>query len=179
MNKIKKIVLTSLFAAIVCVATMIIKVPTFGTNGYVNIGDTIVLLSAWMIGGWYGALAAGIGSALADFLNGYAFYVPGTFVIKFLMVIVAYCIYKLLNKTESNYINKIVCYVVSGISAEIVMIAGYFFYESVFLGYGMAAAPSIISNCIQGGTCLVLAMILIMIFDSAKVTNMVKNNLEI
>ena len=42
---------------------MIIKVPTVGTNGYVNIGDTIVLLSAWMIGGVYGALAAGIGSA--------------------------------------------------------------------------------------------------------------------
>ena len=50
-QNVGKIVITALFAALACVATMIIKVPTVGTNGYVNIGDTIVLLSAWMIGG--------------------------------------------------------------------------------------------------------------------------------
>ena len=54
-QNVGKIVITALFAALACVATMIIKVPTVGTNGYVNIGDTIVLLSAWMIGGVYGA----------------------------------------------------------------------------------------------------------------------------
>ena len=48
-QNVGKIVITALFAALACVATMIIKVPTVGTNGYVNIGDTIVLLSAWMI----------------------------------------------------------------------------------------------------------------------------------
>ena len=57
-QNVGKIVITALFAALACVATMIIKVPTVGTNGYVNIGDTIVLLSAWMIGGVYGALGA-------------------------------------------------------------------------------------------------------------------------
>ena len=60
-QNVGKIVITALFAALACVATMIIKVPTVGTNGYVNICDTIVLLSAWMIGGVYGDLAAGIG----------------------------------------------------------------------------------------------------------------------
>ena len=82
-QNVGKIVITALFAALACVATMIIKVPTVGTNGYVNIGDTIVLLSAWMIGGVYGALAAGIGSALSDFISGYGSYVPGTFVLTF------------------------------------------------------------------------------------------------
>ena len=47
---VSKIVLTALFAALAYVATSIIRVPTVGTQGYVNIGDSIVLLSAWLIG---------------------------------------------------------------------------------------------------------------------------------
>lgn len=54
---------------------MIIKVPTFGMNGYVNIGDAAVLISAWLLGNPYGAFAAGIGSGLADLLSGYPAYI--------------------------------------------------------------------------------------------------------
>jgi len=97
---VSKIVLTALFAALAYVATSIIRVPTVGTQGYVNIGDSIVLLSAWLIGGVYGALAAGIGSALADLLAQYVTYVPGTFIIKFLMALVAYLIFTALKKTN-------------------------------------------------------------------------------
>ena len=64
-SKIKKIVFASLMAAMVCVATMIIKVPS-PMKGYLNIGDCVVLLCGWMLASGYGFLAAGIGSALAD-----------------------------------------------------------------------------------------------------------------
>lgn len=167
----KKIVLTALFAALACVATMIIKVPTLATNGYVNIGDTIVLLSAWLIGGVYGGLAAGIGSGLADLLSGYGSYVPGTFVIKFLMAIAAYVIFKAIRKVNGN---KVVAYVVSGIIAEVVMIAGYFVYESIFLGYGLGAAPSIISNSVQGVTCLVLGLASILVLEGTKAVKLIR-----
>ena len=173
MNKnLTKPVITALFAAMACVATMIIKVPTIGTNGYVNIGDTIVLLSAWIIGGVYGGLAAGIGSCLADLLSGYGSYVPGTLVIKFFMSIAAYFVYIALKKMN---VNKIVAYVISGVVAEIVMIVGYFLYESTLLGYGLAAAASIGSNAIQGGTCLVLGVAAILLLESTKAVNQVKN----
>ena len=43
-EKLRNIVTASTFAAITTLATMVIKVPTFGTNGYVNIGDAAVLL---------------------------------------------------------------------------------------------------------------------------------------
>ena len=85
-KKIKKMVLAALFAAITCVSTMVIKVPTIGTNGYVNIGDAAVLLSAWLLGNPYGALAAGIGSGLADILAGYIAYAPGTIIIKLSLI---------------------------------------------------------------------------------------------
>lgn len=157
-DKLQKIILSAMFAALCCIATMIIRVPTFGTNGYVNIGDSIVLNSAWIIGGPYGALAAGIGSALADLLAGYVAYVPGTFVIKFLMAFVGAKMYSLVNKRG---VFKQLSYIISAVIAEIIMIAGYFIYESIFLSYGIAAAPSIISNAIQGVTCLVIGVLLI------------------
>lgn len=45
-------------------------------QGYVNLGDCAVLISAWMLGPLYGGAAAGIGSALADLLSGYAHLCP-------------------------------------------------------------------------------------------------------
>ena len=52
-EKIVKLVLAAMFAALGCVATMIIRIPTIGTSGYVNIGDTVVLLAAWVLGTFY------------------------------------------------------------------------------------------------------------------------------
>lgn len=64
-KKILKLVLAAMFASMVCVATMVIKIPT-PTNGYVNLGDCIVLLSGWLLGPVYGVAAASVGSMLAD-----------------------------------------------------------------------------------------------------------------
>ena len=69
-NKTKKIVMTALFAALACVATMSIRIPTPGTSGYIHPGDAIVILSGIILGPAYGFLAAGIGSCMADLLGG-------------------------------------------------------------------------------------------------------------
>ncbi len=157
-KKLSVTVTAAMLAALTCIATMVIKVPTIGTNGYVNIGDTMVLLSAWIMGNPYGALAAGIGSGLADLLSGYPTYVPGTVVIKFAMAFVGFIVYTALGKAG---LNKQLAYIISGVVAEAIMVLGYFAYEATLLGYGVAAAASIPSNMIQGITCLVLAVLLI------------------
>lgn len=164
-QKLLTIVQAAMLAALCCVATMIIRVPTIGTNGYVNIGDSIVLISAWLLGNPYGALAAGIGSALADLLAGYASYVPGTLVIKFAMAFFAALVYSIVSKTR---LGKIPAFIISSVVAEVIMILGYFLYESTFLGYGLAAAGSIGSNAIQGITCLVIGNVLINILLGTK-----------
>lgn len=155
--KLKSIVMTSLFAAITTLATMIIKVPTFGTNGYVNVGDAAVLISAWLLGNPYGALAAGIGSGLADLLSGYPAYIPGTIIIKFAMAFFAAKIYK----TLKERLPKTIVFIISSFVAEALMITGYFLYEATILGYGVAASASIISNAVQGITCLIIGNALI------------------
>ena len=80
-NATKRIVMAAMLAALTCVATMVIKIPS-PLKGYLNLGDCVVLLAGWMLSPVYGFLAAGIGSALADVFSGYVLYAPATFVIK-------------------------------------------------------------------------------------------------
>ena len=42
----KKLILAALFAALSCVATMSIRIPTPGTGGYIHPGDAIVITVA-------------------------------------------------------------------------------------------------------------------------------------
>ena len=156
-RKLKPAVAASMLAAMTAIATMIIRIPTPGTNGYVNIGDAVVLLSAWILGNPYGALAASIGSALADLLSGYPVYAPGTAVIKFLMAFTAAAIISAASKKKSP---GVPARLVSGIVAELIMVSGYFMYEAVILGYGIAASASVISNAVQGIVCVVLGNLL-------------------
>ena len=147
-----RLVFTGLLTALVCVATMVIKIPT-PTNGYVNLGDTIVLVSGWLLGPVYGFLAAGIGSAMADLLFGYVAYVPGTLMIKGFMAVLAAVL-------TAHGRSGVYTRGLSAVLAEIWMIAGYFMYESVVLGYGLGAAASIVGNAVQGVTGLVLSLCL-------------------
>ena len=91
---LKKLVMAALFAALACVATMSIKIPTPGTSGYIHPGDAIVILAGVVLGPAWGFLAGGIGSAMADLLGGYFVYVPITFVIKGLVSLCSALLYR-------------------------------------------------------------------------------------
>ena len=158
-NKTKKIVMAAMFAALCCVATMIIKIPS-PLKGYLNLGDCVVLLAGWMLSPVYGFLAAGLGSALADLFSGYVVYAPATFVIKGVMALVAFYGYKLTHRKLGNLPARIM----SGTVAEIVMILGYFLFEGILYGFG----PSVVNipaNAVQGVAGLVLGIILMNMFE--------------
>lgn len=161
-NKLVRLVFTGLLTALVCAATMVIKIPT-PTNGYVNIGDALVLLSGWLLGPAYGFFAAGVGSALADLINGYGSYVAGTLLIKGLMGL-----------TAGMFAKKSMHRLFGGLLAEIIMIGGYFLYESTLLGYGLAAAVSIPGNAVQGGIGLIFGLLLVRALDKAGLMNQFK-----
>lgn len=161
-QKLSKAVAAALFAAIICVATFIVQIPSPTTGGYVNLGDCFVLIAGIYLGYGYGALAAGLGSALADLLAGYAQYVPATFVIKALMAITAYAVFKTISK-KSRTLAKIAC----GLVAEAIMVLGYFGYEAVILKYGMSAVGSVIPNLIQGLAGIIAAFALSAALDAA------------
>ena len=156
--KVKKLVLAALFAALAYCATLIIHIPS-PIGGYLNLGDCIVLLAGWLLGPAYGAAAAGLGSALADLTLGYTSYIPGTFVIKALMAVVAYYAAKAVPG------KSVVKSVVSGVLAEVVMVGGYFCFEATILGNGLGAAVGIASNLMQALAGIVCAVLIKLILD--------------
>lgn len=97
-QKLRKTVFAALFAAIICVATIVVQIPSPATNGFFNLGDCFVIIAGQLLGVGFGALAAGIGSCLADVFAGYVSFAPGTFVIKAVMGAVVALIYKALAK---------------------------------------------------------------------------------
>lgn len=157
--KTRKIVISAMLASLVCVATMVIKIPS-PFKGYLNLGDCIVLLSGWLLSSGYGFFAAGIGSALADVFSGYALYAPATFVIKGFMALVCGYGFKILRKKFSSVISR----TVSGAFAEIFMVLGYFVFEGVLYGFG-ASAVNIPANSVQGVAGLLIGAVLVHIFE--------------
>ena len=137
----KRLVLTALLAALTCVATLIITVPS-PTGGFMNLGDTIVLLSAYLLGPLWGAAAAGIGSAMADMIAGYALYVPATLVIKGTMALLAALLYRTLDRKSRAIL-------LCGFLAEAMMVLGYWGYDGLLMGSLAGAAVGIPSNLMQ------------------------------
>ena len=101
----------------------------------------------------FGALAAGIGSCLADVFAGYVSFAPGTFVIKAVMGAVVALIYKALAKK-----NAFAASIVSAIVSEVIMVLGYFGYEGLILKFGLGAVGSIPANIAQGVVAIVLSV---------------------
>jgi len=144
MNKqIRILVRAALFAALTCIMTLVIQIPA--PTGHVNLGDVGVLLSAWALGPLWGGAAAGVGSALADLLSWPA-YAPATLVIKFAMAAAASLVFQAAKKRDRKYAGM----TLGAVAAEMVMVGGYFFFESAVLAVGAAATASVPFNLVQG-----------------------------
>lgn len=140
-TSLKKTVIAGLFAAVITVATLIsFPLPT---GGYANLGDCFVLLAGAILGPFYGTLAAGIGSALADLFLGYVNYAPVTFVIKATMALIIW----LLAGRGSDRL-RILRFALSSLLCECIMVFGYLAYE-LFL-YGAGAVANMPGNAVQG-----------------------------
>lgn len=168
-DKLLKICVTAMFAALICVATMLIQIPS-PLNGYVNFGDCFILIAAWVLGPVYGFAAGGIGSALADLFTGYVHYVPGTFVIKGLIAVAAALICRAMLKKMPKI--SVPAYIVSALAGEVIMVGGYYLYAALLLGKSFAgAAASVPGNLVQGAFGLVCGVVIIKIIAKTRVLN--------
>lgn len=149
-SQTQQLAISGLMAAVICVATFAVRVPT--AIGYIHIGDGFIFLAVALLG-YYGVAAAAIGSGLADLIAGAPLYIPGTFIIKGLMALVAL-------KYINNHYTVGRC-IVAYLLAEILMVLGYFLYEIPL--YGMkAAAGSMFFNDIQGLVGIIIGTVVVM-----------------
>lgn len=153
MNKsTKHIVKSAVVAALVFIVTWSLRIPVPATSGaYMNPGDAVIYISAYLIGGPEAIIGAAIGSALADLLAGAAVYIFPTFVIKGIMALLTTAL--LLKRMNVRYI--IAC-----LLGGAVMTLGYGLYELFLFGTGYALA-SLPANLIQwaGGSAIGIALL--------------------
>lgn len=133
-ERTKLMIITSMLAALVFAVTYFIPpIPVPNSVGYVNLGDAVIYCAAMLVGPSWAAAAAAIGSALADWAYGAAFYIPATIIIKGLMGFVCALIIR-----KANYKRFLLATIIGGA----IMACGYFVYEWVFLGWVKAVASS-------------------------------------
>lgn len=153
MDRTQKLITAALVTALVTVATMAFQVPVPATKGYINLGDTVIFIAALVLGARYGAVAGGIGSALADLLLGYAVWAPFTLVIKGLEGFLAGYIYHSLFSGKRSIKTRVIAMVFGGLW----MAAGYFGAEVIL--YGVPAAfVELPGNLFQAGGSMLLAL---------------------
>ena len=161
-NHVKNIVKSALMAAFCLIFTMFFPVTL--PTGYANLGDAVCFLSGFMLNGFYGSIAAGLGSGLADVIGGYGMYFPATFVAKAAIALLGALARRLVlhgtPKRSAVYLRTAIC----SLLAEAVMVGTYFLYESVVLGLGEAAVASIFGNLTQAGVGFVLSIVLVATF---------------
>lgn len=153
-DKVNLIVRIAMLCALTAVVTIVLVIPIPNLAGaYINAGDAIVYTCAFILGGGWGALAAGIGSAAADLLLGSALYAPATLLIKGLMALIAG---RVMARGAGTFLNRLLALALGGL----VMPLGYFLYECILYG-GAAALAGLPFNLIQyaGGLALGLCFI--------------------
>ena len=161
MTKTREMAQMALFMALVTVATMVVRIPTPQTNGYMNLGDSMVLLCGLFFGPLLGFVTGGIGSMLADILGGYAQWAPWTLAIKGVEAAIAAILFKLLKAPKGKASVRLG---LSFLLAVAWMVLGYFGAECIMYD-PKAAMVEVPANLIQAGGSLVLASLLYPLFE--------------
>ncbi len=147
----------ALFVALTTVATLVIRIPIPATKGYFNLGDSLIFTSALLFGANMGAVAGGLGSALADILGGYSYWAPLTLVIK---GIEGYVVGRIARGGGTTREFRITSLTILGVlTGGICMVLGYFISEIILYGLG-AALAELIPNVFQavGGLAIALPL---------------------
>ena len=180
-----RLVTTAMFAALTLLATSVLKIQT-PAFGYIHLGDGLVLLAGIFLGPVYGGLAAGIGSALSDFLGGYAVWVPGTFVIKYLTAAAVSSVFRQISaRFRRHTALSVPALITAGLAGEAVMISGYFLYNILIVVFmtGSPNGPGLLSaavlslseipfNAVQGACGILSASLLAPVLVRAHVTRL-------
>lgn len=139
-NDVLKIVLTAFMITLTFIAGSVIKIPII--NGFIQVGDCMVLIGAVLLGKKRGALSGAIGMCFVDIAAGYLIWAPFTFIIKGL---IAYLVAIILEKAKNiNYKIYIIAFIVGGL----INIFGYFISNVVIIGLIIGDTQGILQSII-------------------------------
>lgn len=150
---IRQIALNGMLMALCVIATLVIQVPINYNGGYVNIGDSIIIIASILFGPLTGFLVGGIGSAIAD-LFGYASFAVFTLVVKGIEGVIIALIYKALQKKPT------LAAILAATVGVLFMVFGYFIVDLILVNNVQTALAGTVFNFIQAGVSLIIGLAL-------------------
>lgn len=152
-KRVREMCETGLFVAIVFLGVFIIKIP--GPFGYTHIGDSMIFLAVLMLGGKRGAIAGGLGAAIADIVSGYTIWALPTMICKALMALVMGALIK-------NHIFGLkgrILWIVAAVAGGLTQGVGYVITWYVLFGKAaaIAAVPGLTFQAVSG---IIIAFVL-------------------
>ena len=136
----RELCLTAVMTSVVFIATFVPKIPI--PLGYAHLGDAAIFLLVALAGRREGIWAGCLGSALADFVGGFALWIGPTLLIKFLMAETFIWL-----KAEGTGWLKAPRTFVALTAACLVMAAGYTLFGALLydsLAAGLSSAPGLL-----------------------------------
>jgi uncharacterized membrane protein len=155
-KEIRILVRLALLAALVTAATLVLRIPMPATEGYINVGDAVIVAGALLLGGRAGGLGGGVGSALADLYGGYSHWAPFTLVIKGIEGWAIGSLAEIL-KVDMRCLQGLVLGGVLAAGGLAWMVGGYFLVEWYLYSLGPALA-SLPGNALQAAASLVVGL---------------------
>ncbi len=131
-QKIKRMTLSGIFAALVFVFTAYLHIPSH--TGYTHVGDGFIYVAACLLPLPYAVFVGAVGALLADLLTGFAIWAPGSVIIKAAAVFFFTCKGKRI-LTPRNALALL--------PASLLCIGGYYLYESLITGNFLASLAGI------------------------------------
>jgi uncharacterized membrane protein len=131
---------TAIMTAIVFVLTRVVQVPT-PAKGYIHLGDAGIFFSAFAFGPWVGAVAGGLGTALADLTSGYPQWAIASLLIHGLQGWIV-------GWTSERWKKNVQGLILSAVIGGVIVVAGYLAAGMVLSGVG-AAVGELPLNIIQ------------------------------
>ncbi len=131
-QKIKRMALSGIFAALVFVFTAYLHIPSH--TGYTHVGDGFIYLAACLLPLPYAVFVGAVGALLADLLTGFAIWAPGSVIIKAAAVFFFTCKGKRILTPRNT---------LALLPACLLCIGGYYLYESLITGNFLAPLAGI------------------------------------
>ena len=156
-------------AALVVLGSCIqIQIPSILRTSRFHLGNVMCALSGLLLGPWWGALAAGMGSALYDLLldpTRFAEF-PITFLTKSVYGLAAGAVFFKVLKGKSNYVNEAIASAAAAASYIAVYLVKCFFYNGLLIkgltpgGAWLGVLEKVPSSLFNGVVAVIFAPIL-------------------
>lgn len=170
-NKLFKVCLTGLMAAIIAVFTAFVKFNTGINDGYLHFGDSMIYLAGCIIGP-YGIISAAIGGAVADILAGSAIWAIPTAIIKALNCVpFVVAMHYYTKKKDFRIVNLYTVPMV--VVSALITVFGYLLAESILYSYA-SALTSVPFSIIQSVGSAIIFIVAGLALDAAKINKIIK-----